>query len=85
MGKHDKHKDHKENDDLESDSTADEVSRIFKEHPKDYISRLEEIGFVYHDDWPDEEEQEEAEPNRKIKIRKTWSPSLMVTSLYLRK
>lgn len=63
MGKHDKHKDHKdhkENDDLESDSTADEVSRIFKEHPKDYISRLEVIGFVYHDDGPDEEEQEEA-------------------------
>jgi hypothetical protein len=60
MCKHDKHKDNSENDDLDNDSSADEVSRIFKEHPKDYISRLEEIGLVYHDDGPDEEEQEEA-------------------------
>jgi hypothetical protein len=67
MGKHDKHKDHNENDDHESDSTVDEVIRIFKEHPKDYISRLEEIGFVYHDDKLDEEEQEEsiAKPENK--------------------
>ena len=60
MGKHDKHKDHTENDDLESNSTVDEVSRIFKDHRGDYISKLEEMGFVYHDDGPDEEEQEEA-------------------------
>lgn len=60
MGKHDKHKDHNENDDFESNSTVDEISRIFKEHPIDYISKLEEIGFVYYDDEPDEEEQEEA-------------------------
>ncbi len=60
MGKHDKHKDHTENDYLQRGSTVYEVSRIFKEHPRDYISRLEEIGFAYHDDGPDEEEQEEA-------------------------
>ncbi len=60
MGKHDKPKDHADNDDLVYDSTVDDVSRIFKEHPKDYFSRLEEIGLVYHDDELDEEEQEEA-------------------------
>jgi hypothetical protein len=60
MGKHDKHKDHNEYDDFESNSTIDEVSHIFKEHPRDYISRLEEMGFVYHDDEIDEEKNEEA-------------------------
>ncbi|GAB6193993.1 hypothetical protein [Desulfocastanea catecholica] len=60
MGKHDKHNDHNENDDFESNSTLDEVSRIFKDHPGDYISKLEEMGFAYHDDEIDEEEQEEA-------------------------
>lgn len=60
MGKHDKYKDHNEGDDFEGDNTVDEVSRIFNEHPNNYISRLEEIGFVYHDDGPGEEEQEEA-------------------------
>lgn len=67
MGKHDKHKDYNENDDFESNSTVDEISRIFKEHPIDYISKLEEIGFVYYDDEPDEGEQEEtlAKPENK--------------------
>ena len=60
MGKRDKVTDHNENYDLQSNSTVDEVSRIFKEHPRDFVSKLEEIGFAYHDDGPDEEEQEEA-------------------------
>ncbi len=70
MGKHDKHKDHNENDDLESSRTVDEVSRIIKDHPEDYISRLEEIGFIYHDDELDEEEQEEAVAKPKNKNQK---------------
>jgi hypothetical protein len=35
------------------------VNQIFKKYPKDCISKLEEIGFVYHDDENDQEEQEE--------------------------
>lgn len=42
-------------------TTHDLVNRIIKDHPKNYLSKLEEIGFEYQDD--DEfaqEEQEEA-------------------------
>lgn len=60
MGKHDKQKDHNENAIIDDDSIRDDVTRIFKNHPKEYISKLEEIGFVYHDEENDGEEQEEA-------------------------
>lgn len=60
MAKHDKPKDPPDNDDLENEIIRDEVSQIFKKHPDDYISKLEELGFTYHDDDYDEEEQEEA-------------------------
>jgi len=63
MAKHDKEKDHPdpdESDDIEAEVIRDEVARIFKEHPDDYIDKLEEIGFEYHDDEYDIEEQEEA-------------------------
>lgn len=60
MDNHNKHNDRNENDDFEVNSTVDEISRIFKDHPGDYISKLEEIGFAFHDDEPYEEEQEEA-------------------------
>ncbi len=49
-----------ESDDIEAEIIRDEVSRIFKKHPNDHISKLEEIGFEYHDDEYDEEEHEEA-------------------------
>ncbi|HIP37913.1 MAG TPA: hypothetical protein EYG88_00690 [Desulfocapsa sulfexigens] len=39
----------------------DEVNRIFANHPHEYIAKLEEIGFIYHDDDVDHEEQEEAD------------------------
>lgn len=60
MAKHDKEKDPPDSNDLDAEITRDEVSRIFNQHPDDYISKLEELGFTYHDDEPDEEEQEEA-------------------------
>jgi len=47
-------------DDLDDEITGDEIKRIFKNHPHDYIAKLEEIGFIYHDDDIDEEELEEA-------------------------
>jgi hypothetical protein len=42
------------------------VEHIFKDHPNDYIPKLEEIGFVYHDDEydPDDEEESTAQPEK---------------------
>ena len=37
----------------------DQVSRIIREHPQDYVDRLEEIGFQWFDDEWDLEEEEE--------------------------
>ncbi|MFT5701465.1 MAG: hypothetical protein ACI8ZB_004360 [Desulforhopalus sp.] len=67
MGKHDKPTNPHENDDLESDSIQEEINRIFKEHPHNPISKLEELGFTYFDDEPDEEKQKEvtAKPENK--------------------
>ena len=48
-------------DDLDDEITSDEIRRIFRNHPRDYIAKLEEIGFIYHDDDTDHEEQEEAD------------------------
>jgi len=60
MGKHDKQKEHLESDDLRDESIGEEVNHIFKEHLNDYISKLEDIGFVYHDDEYDLEEEKES-------------------------
>ena len=63
MAKHDKYNDpprDNESDDIENGVIRDEVTRIFKEYPDEYISKLEKIGFEYHDDEYDKEEQEEA-------------------------
>lgn len=59
MGKHDKQKDHPANDAPKDAITGKLVSNIFRDHPIDYISKLEDIGFAYHDDEFDPEENEE--------------------------
>jgi hypothetical protein len=50
-------------DDKKTKKVFAAVDKIFREHPKDYIARLEEIGFEYHEE-EDREETEErnAEP-----------------------
>lgn len=53
-------KDLSDSDEVIDDTVQDEVTHIFKEHTDDYISKLEGIGFVYHDDESVEEELEEA-------------------------
>ncbi len=61
MGRDDKYKDDFDTDDLNNEIIRDEIKRVFKKHPHDYISKLEELGFEYYDD--DEEDiegQEEA-------------------------
>lgn len=62
MAKHKKPKTNPASDQLDDESTTqDQVNRIFKHHPKNYLSKLEEIGFEYQDDDEfDQEEQEEA-------------------------
>ena len=60
MPKHDKPQYTPNDDGLEDEIVRDEVSRIFRKHPNDYISKLEELGFTYFDDELDEEEQEDA-------------------------
>jgi hypothetical protein len=51
-------------DKIESEILREKVKEIFRDHPHDYISKLEDIGFEYfEDDMPDEEtEEREAKP-----------------------
>jgi hypothetical protein len=50
-------------DDGKNKKTFDAVKKIFRNHPKDYIARLEEIGFVYHEEEDYEAiEERNAEP-----------------------
>ena len=44
---------------LKNEITFDKVDEIFRNHPKDYIAKLEEIGFKYFEDDDDSEELEE--------------------------
>lgn len=59
MAQDDKDRDDFDTDDLDNDIIRDEVNRVFKKHPHDYISKLEELGFEYYDD--DEENIEQKE------------------------
>ena len=51
-------------DKIESEILREKVNEIFRDHPHEYISKLEDIGFKYfEDDMPDEEtEEREAKP-----------------------
>lgn len=60
MARKDKASGRVDSDTLNTEILRDEVSRIFKDHPDNYIEKLEELGFTYYDDETDEEEQEEA-------------------------
>jgi len=53
-----------DSDRIESEILREKVNEIFRDHPHDYISKLEDIGFEYFgDDLPDEEaEEREAKP-----------------------
>ena len=44
---------------LKNKIIRDRVSEIFRNHPKDYIAKMEEIGFKYFEDDEDSEELEE--------------------------
>ena len=44
---------------LKNEIIRDKVSDIFRKHPKDYIAKMEELGFEYFEDDDDYEEIEE--------------------------
>jgi len=44
---------------LKNEIIRDKVDEIFRNHPKDYIAKLEELGFSYFEDDDDSEELEE--------------------------
>ena len=45
MAQDDNDRDDYDTDDLDNDIIRDEVERVFKRQPHDYISKLEELGF----------------------------------------
>lgn len=44
---------------LKNEIIRDKVDEIFRNHPRDYIAKMEEIGFKYFEDDNDYEEIEE--------------------------
>ena len=59
MGKKDKGTDLRDYEKLTNEIIRDRVKEIFRNHPKDYISKMAEIGFEYFEDDEDYEEAEE--------------------------
>ena len=58
MGKKDKDSIFDNYDKLKNEIIRDKVNEIFRKHPKDYIAKMEELGFEYFED-DDYEEIEE--------------------------
>lgn len=44
---------------IKNEIIRDKVNDIFRNHPKDYIAKMEELGFKYYED--DNEDEEEIE------------------------
>ena len=60
MGKKDKNSVLDDYAKLKNEIIRDRVNEIFRNHPKDHIAKMEELGFEYfEDDYDDEEEIEE--------------------------
>ncbi len=59
MGKKDKDSVLDDFEKLKNDIICDKVNDIFRNHPKDYISKTEELGFAYFEEDDDSEEIEE--------------------------
>ena len=47
------------NEKLRYETNRDRIKGIFRKHPRDYVAKMEEIGFEYFEDDEDEEEIEE--------------------------
>lgn len=57
MGKKDKDSVFDDYEKLKNESIRDKVSDIFRKHPKDYIAKMEELGFEYFEDDDDDNEE----------------------------
>ena len=63
MSKKDKKAISRDDEKTKNKKAFDAVNEVFRNHPKDYIARLEEIGFEYHEEEDYEEiEERNAEP-----------------------
>src|SRR3972149_782830 len=60
MGKKDKDSVLDDYEKLKTEITRDKVNEIFRSHPRDYIAKMEELGFEYFEDDDDCEEIEES-------------------------
>lgn len=65
MGKKDKDSVLDEYEKLKNEIIRDKVSDIFRKHPKDYIAKMEELGFEYFEDDDDDDNEEIEEKNAK--------------------
>ena len=59
MGKKDKDSALDDYEKIKNEIIRDKVNDIFRNHPKDYIAKMEELGFKYYED--DNEDEEEIE------------------------
>jgi len=59
MGKKDKKSVLDDYEKIKNKIIRDKVNDIFRNHPKDYIAKMEELGFEYFEDDDDSEEIEE--------------------------
>jgi len=51
---------------LKNEIIRNQVNEIFRKHPKDYITKMEDLGFKYYEDEDDEEiEEKNAKPENK--------------------
>ena len=59
MGRKDKNSALDDYEKIKNEIIRDKVNDIFRNHPKDYIAKMEELGFKYYED--DNEDEEEIE------------------------
>ena len=70
MGKKDKDSVLDDFEKLKKEIIRDKVDDIFRNHPKDYVAKMEELGFEYFEEDDDSEEIEErnAKPENQRQI-----------------
>jgi hypothetical protein len=59
MSKKRKKTQHNDYDKIDSEILVEDVNEVFRDHPEDYISKLEDLGFEYFNDDMEDEETEE--------------------------
>ena len=75
MGKKDKDSVLDDYEKLKNEIIRDKVDDIFRNHPKDYVAKMEELGFEYFQEDDDSEEIEErnAKPENQRQVELTFN------------